>query len=114
MTFGHRRVNDQPDDCASSTLPSLAVENDKAHLVWIDNRYGTAGVFYASCPVNGACSANEYVSDTAFDFTFRRDTQGWLGDYNFLAVRNQVLWAFWADSRLGRSAIYAARGVPAP
>jgi hypothetical protein len=52
-TFGWRKVNDEPDACATHAFPALVADTTRhlAHVTWMENRFGTmaGAVSYASC-----------------------------------------------------------------
>lgn len=120
-TWRHRKVNDDPETCASHHWPQLVVDpvTHSAHLIWLENRFGEGQVAYARCPNDAAmpCGANELVSDAmgAFRFTTSRQPNVWHGDYIGLTLTGDgSLWAAWSDTRGGSPAMYAARGRARP
>lgn len=120
-TWRHRKVNDDPEACASHHWPQLVVDpvTHSAHLIWLENRFGEGQVAYARCPNDPAmpCGANELVSDAmgAFRFTTSRQPNVWHGDYIGLTLSaDGNLWANWSDTRTGSPAMYVARGRARP
>jgi len=120
-TWRHRKVNDDPETCASHHWPQLTVDpaTHFAHLIWYENRFGEGQIAYARCPGDPAtpCGANELVSDAmgSFRFTTSRQPNIWHGDYIGLTLTpDGSLWAAWSDTRTGSPAMYAARGRARP
>ncbi|MEI8257066.1 MAG: sialidase family protein, partial [Deltaproteobacteria bacterium] len=118
-TWQYRKVNDEPDACATHELPALAADRARhvVHVTWYENRFGAAqgAVAYASCAQDPAirCGVNEAVSDTPFAVTTARDPSIWHGDYMGLAVApSGALWAGWSDTRAGGPHMYLTRGTP--
>jgi hypothetical protein len=118
-TFGWRKVNDEPDACATHAFPALVADTTRhlAHVTWMENRFGTmaGAVAYASCPSDPTmrCSTNEQVTDAPFTFTTSRDPREWHGDYMGLAITSAGdLWAGWSDTRAGAPHMYLSRGMP--
>jgi hypothetical protein len=116
-SFRYRKANDEPDACATHTLPVLAADPARGlvHVVWLENRFGAGTVAYAACSQDplGSCGPNEAVSDQPFAFTTSRDVTRWHGDYAGLVVLSTAdLWAAWSDTRTGSPAVYMARGAP--
>ncbi len=114
-TWQYRKVNDEPERCATHMLPAMVVDRTThdVHLVWLDNRFGDGGVAYARCPANPAtrCGANEAVSDRTFRLTTGRNPMTWHGDYLGLTITaGGDLHATWSDTRSGVPAMYVARG----
>jgi hypothetical protein len=114
-TWQHRKVNDDPERCASHHFPSMVVDRTThdVHVTWLENRFGDGAVAYARCPASAAmpCAANELVSDASFTFTSSRNPAAWHGDYNGLWITaGGDLWATWSDTRTGRPQMYVARG----
>ncbi len=118
-TWQYRKVNDEPDACATHELPALAADRARhvVHVSWYENRFGAmqGAVAYASCAQDPAirCGVNEAITDTAFPVTTERDPSIWHGDYMGLAVApGGALWAGWSDTRAGGPNMYLARGMP--
>lgn len=114
-SWQYRTVNDDPEHCATHTLPAMVVDHTThdLHLIWLENRFGEGAVAYARCPGNAAmrCGTNEQVSDASFRLTTGRNPQTWHGDYLGLTLNNAgELWASWSDTRTGRPQMYVARG----
>jgi hypothetical protein len=114
-TWRYRRVNDDPEPCATHTLPALVADPARhlAHVVWLENRFGDGAVAYAACPQDASapCGRNQAVSDRSFTFTTSRNPTRWHGDYVGLAFAPpDTLWAAWSDTRTGRPQMYLARG----
>ncbi len=116
-TFVHRRVNDEPERCATHTLPSLVLDEARrrVHVVWLENRFGDGAAVYANCPEEPSlpCGSNEAVSDRPFVFSTTRDVTRWHGDYGGIALApDGSVWAGWSDTRTRSPAMYLAHGVP--
>ncbi len=111
-SWGYRRVNDEPDACATHMLPALAVDPGRGDVgvLWLDNRFGDGEAAFARCPSDAAvaCGANEIVSDAPFAFTTNRRNTVWHGDYHGIAVAGASVWATWSDTRNGGPAMYLA------
>jgi hypothetical protein len=116
VTWRHRRVNDDPETCATHTLPTLAADPARGlvHVLWLENRFGDGAAVYAACPDDPAlpCRPNEQVSDAPFTFNTSRDIRRWHGDYLGLAVDRGRVFAVWSDTRTGSPAVYLAQGRP--
>jgi hypothetical protein len=114
-SWQYRKVNDEPDACATHAFPAMVVDTTThaVHAIWLENRFGDGAVAYARCPADPAmpCGANEAVSDERFTFTTGRDPMSWHGDYLGLTLSPQgELWATWSDTRTGRPQMYVAHG----
>ncbi len=114
-TWRYRKVNDEPDSCATHAFPAMVVDRTThaVHAVWMENRFGDGAVAYARCPGDPAmpCGPNELVSDDTFRFTTGRNPMSWHGDYLGLTLSPQGdLWATWSDTRTGLPAMYVAHG----
>jgi len=114
-TWAHRIANDDPDRCATHAFAGLAVDpaSRDALLVWSENRFGNGMVVFARCPADSAqrCSRNEVVSSERFVFATTTDPLRTLGRASVIAVDSDGRpWAAWADSRVGGTNVYVARG----
>ena len=114
-TWAYRKVNDEPDSCATHAFPAIVVDTTThvVHAIWLENRFGDGAVAYARCPGDPSmpCGANEAVSDDRFTFTTSRDPRTWHGDYLGLTLSPQgALWATWSDTRTGTPQMYVAHG----
>jgi hypothetical protein len=115
--WARRKVNDEPDACATHLFPWIAADDARAgtHVTWLENRFGPGDVAYAFCPADATqpCGANEVVSDAAFTLTSSRDDAVWHGDYRtMLLTPAGDLWVGWSDTRTGTPAMYLAHGHP--
>jgi hypothetical protein len=115
-SWRYRKVNDEPDSCATHAFPAMVVDpmTHDVHAVWLENRFGDGAVVYARCPADAArpCGQNEIVSDMPFNFTTSRNPMTWHGDYIGLTLNPSTgdLWATWSDTRQGFPAMYVQRG----
>jgi hypothetical protein len=115
-SWRHRKVNDDPDTCATHAFPAMVVDpmTHDVHAVWLENRFGDGALVYARCPADAArpCGQNEIVSDMPFNFTTSRNPMTWHGDYIGLTINPATghLWATWSDTRQGFPAMYVQRG----
>ncbi len=119
MSWRYRKVNDEPESCATHGFPAMVVDREThaVHVLWMENRFGDGAVAYARCPGDPAmpCGRNEAVSDATFRFTTGRNPQSWHGDYLGLHLTAQgELWATWSDTRTGNPAMYIAHGRVRP
>jgi hypothetical protein len=115
VTWVHRKVNDEPDHCATHAFPQVTADTVRhlAHVTWLENRFGDGAAAYANCPQNAAmpCSRNEAVSDHTFMFTTSRDPSVWHGDYDGLTLApTGTIWAYWSDTRTGTPQMYLSAG----
>ncbi len=115
-SWTHRKVNDEPDSCATHAFPWIVADNAGrgVHAMWLENRFGDGAVGYALCPSNPAmpCGANEQISDASFTFETVRDPSKWHGDYlGFSQAADGTLWAGWSDTRTATPSMYLARGT---
>ncbi len=115
VTWQYRKVNDDPETCATHAFPAMVVDRTThtVHAIWLENRFGDGEVAYARCPGDASmpCGANEVVSDRSFTFTTGRDPMSWHGDYLGLTLSPQgELWATWSDTRTGSPQMYVAHG----
>lgn len=116
-SWTRRKVNDEPDECATHLFPWIAEDatHDGTHVTWLDDRFGPGEVAYAFCPGDPGqpCGANEVVSDAPFALTTSRDPDVWHGDYRtMLLTTSGDLWVGWSDTRTGSPAMYLAHGRP--
>lgn len=110
------RVNDDLLPTNGQWMPALAVGPDGAvHATWLDYRDDPSGqsaaVYYAFSTDGGATwSKNARVGDVLFDGTggYHQSGSGTIGDYMGLAVSEQAVHPFWADTRHGRNDVFAA------
>lgn len=117
MSWRYRRVNDEPESCATHAWPCLVADPTRhvVHVTWLENRFGDGAAAYAACPRDAAapCGRNEAVSDRSFTFSSSRETWRWHGDYQGLVLTpSGALWAAWSDTRTGRPQLYLALGRP--
>jgi hypothetical protein len=97
------RVNDDPAGALQLTPAVVADFWGGVHVAWVDNRLGSADVFYARRAADGRWSANSRINSHAE------------GDQlaPALAVgRTGWIYAVWQDSRQGRSHIMASTLPP--
>jgi len=118
-SWRYRKVNDEPESCATHGFPAMVVDREThaVHLIWMENRFGEGAVAYARCPGDPAmpCGRNEAVSDAPFRFTTGRNPQSWHGDYLGLTLTAMgELWATWSDTRTANPAMYVAHGRVRP
>lgn len=118
-SWQYRKVNDEPESCATHGFPAMLVDREThaVHLIWMENRFGEGAVAYARCPGDASmpCGRNEAVSDAPFRFTTGRNPQAWHGDYLGLTLTGMgELWATWSDTRSGNPAMYVAHGRVRP
>jgi hypothetical protein len=114
-SWTYRKVNDEPDSCASHALPWMVADTQRhvAHVVWLENRFGDGALAYARCPQDATmpCTANEQITDAPFTFTTSRDPSVWHGDYLGIAIAaNGDPWVSWSDTRTGGPQMYLAHG----
>lgn len=115
VTWRHRKVNDEPESCATHAFPWMVADPRRhlVHVTWMENRFGDGAVVYAACPLDPSlpCGRNELVSDAPFTFVTSRDPSRWHGDYQGLVLTpTGDIWASWSDTRTGNPAMYLARG----
>lgn len=115
-TWQHRKVNDEPEACATHAFPWIVADpaRNRVHALWLENRFGDGAAAYASCPSDPRmpCATNERVSDGSFTFETSREPGRWHGDYQGLTIGSDgMLWALWSDTRSGSPGMYLARGV---
>ncbi|MDP3278677.1 MAG: sialidase family protein [Deltaproteobacteria bacterium] len=116
MTWAHRKINDEPEPCASHAFPWIVADpaRSRVHALWLENRFGDGAAAYASCPSDPTmpCARNERVDDGSFTFETSREPGRWHGDYQGLALApDGALWATWSDTRTGSPAMYLSRGL---
>jgi hypothetical protein len=116
-SWTHRKVNDEPDSCATHAFPWIVADSarGRVHAMWLENRFGDGAVAYAACPSDPAmpCGTNELIGDGTFTFETSREPDKWHGDYlGFVQARDGTLWSGWSDTRSGTPAMYLARGTP--
>ena len=112
----HRRINDEPESCATHAFPWIVADpaRGRVHALWLENRFGDGAAAYASCPSDPRmpCGANEQISDGTFTFETSREPGRWHGDYQGLTLADDgTLWALWSDTRSGSPGMYLARGA---
>jgi hypothetical protein len=117
LTWSHRKVNDEPDSCATHAFPNVVADRTHhvAHVMWQENRFGEGDTAYASCPQDSSmpCARNEAISDHTYTFTTGRDPSTWHGDYNGMTISPMgTVWAYWSDTRTGTPQMYLSAGMP--
>jgi len=92
-TWQYRKVNDEPDTCATHTMPVVASDpsGNRVHLLWLENRFGPGAAVYSSCRSirPSRVPQTKAVSDHPFVLSTSRDVTIWSGDYAGLVVRER-------------------------
>ncbi len=116
-TWSTRVVNDDVVGAGNDQwMPAIAIRPDSAvHVTWLDYRDDAtrraARVYYTvSKDLGASWSANAPIGDVGFDGTggYHQSGSGTIGDYMGLAVSEEAVHAFWADTRTGRNDVYSA------
>ena len=110
-----RRVNDEPETCATHLLAAMTadVTTGALHMIWLDDRIGEGQVVYGQCPAapGASCIANEAVGTVGFPLTTDRPVNRWHGDYIGIGSAPEGrIYAAFSDTRSGSPQVYFAVG----